>query len=349
LTRSIVRAGGVAAGATRPPDAPSIEDSPAGRFVRGALNGAFGDALEERDNALALEMTVRRGARDVELSREGLRRAFPDATPRLAVFTHGLCETDEAWRLGGSRHVPYGIRLQVELGYTPVYVRYNTGRHVSANGQQFARVLDALTRYWPTEVHEIALIGHSMGGLVGRSGCHYSEGQDWCSKVRRVFTLGTPHKGAPLEQVVNRASATLARLPETRGLARALNIRSVGIKDLRYGYLVEEDWFGYDCDAYLRRAARDIPFLPRAHHYFICATLSREPDALVGRIIGDLLVLQPSAWSSGGRAERLRFPIDHYYHLGGSNHFELLNHPAVYEQIRRCITSRRALPAPAGV
>jgi pimeloyl-ACP methyl ester carboxylesterase len=349
LTGALVRAGANAASSRWRADAPSIEASATGRVVLGALNGAFGDTLVDRGNALALEMTLRRAARDVELTPAGLRSAFPDATPKLAVFMHGLCETDDAWRLGGERHVPYGVRLQVELGYTPLYVRYNTGRHISDNGRDFARLMAAVVTGWPAEVHEIVLIGHSMGGLVGRSGCHYSEGDVWCSKVRHVFTLGTPHKGAPLERAANAASAALARLPETRGFAKALNRRSVGIKDLRYGYLVDEDWFGHDCDAYLRREARDIPFLPRAKHYFMCATLSREPDALVGRIIGDLLVLQPSAWGSAGKSERLRFPISQYHHLGGANHFDLLNHPAIYEQIRRCVTSRRALPAPGVV
>ncbi|HSC04191.1 MAG TPA: hypothetical protein VLC49_12750, partial [Solirubrobacteraceae bacterium] len=136
-------------------------------------------------------------------------------------------------------------------------------------------------------------------------------------------------------------------LPETRPLARALNLRSSGIKDLRYGYLVDECWMDQDCDAYLRDSSKEIPFLPTARHYFICATLTREPDAAVGRIIGDLLVLQPSAWAHEGRGQRLRFPIEHYYHLGNANHFDLLNHPAIFDQMRRCLTSQRALPPAA--
>jgi hypothetical protein len=46
------------------------------------------------------------------------------------------------------------------------------------------------------------------------------------------------------------------------------------------------------------------------------------------------------------RGQRLRFPIEHYSHVGGTNHFELLNHPAIYRQIRRWMAPRRALPAP---
>jgi pimeloyl-ACP methyl ester carboxylesterase len=351
LTRAVVRAGAHAASATCPPDAPSVQRSPAGRAVLSALNGAFGDTLERRGNPLALPMAFRRGGRDLqEIDTASLAAAYPNAKPRLAVFVHGLCETDDAWNgipTRARRHVPYGHRLEIELGYSPLYLRYNTGRHISENGRDLADQLERLIAAWPTRVEEVVLIGHSMGGLVSRSACHYGAGSDCVAKVRHVVTLGTPHRGAPLEQVTNAATAALARLPETRPLARALNVRSSGIKDLRYGYLVDECWVDQDCDAYLQNTSREIPFLPTARHYFICATLSREADAPIGRIIGDLLVLQPSAWAHAQRGKRVQFPIEHYYHLGGANHFDLLNHPAIYEQIRRCLQSQRALPAPA--
>lgn len=346
LTRGIVKRGVSALGAAQSEEGESIERTVMGRAVVGALNGMWGDTLARRENHLALEMSLRVGGQDVALTPAGLRRAYPHPTPRLAVFVHGLCETDDAWMLGGARHVPYGFRLQAELGYTPLFVRYNTGLHISENGRQLANLLDQVTRAWPIEVQEIALIGHSMGGLVGRSACHYCEDALWRTKVHHVFTLGSPHLGAPLEQAANVASYMLGRLPETRALlAVPLNLRSVGIKDLRYGYLVDECWNGLDCDAFLTNTSREIPFLPTASHYFICATVSREPDALAGRIVGDLLVLRASAWSQK-RGERLRFAVDHYGHIGGTNHFELLNHPAIYHQIRRWMAPKRALPAP---
>jgi len=345
LTRAVVRAGAHAASAAKSPDSASMQASPGGRAVVSALNGAFGDTLVRRDNPLALEMAFRRGGRALELTPASLADVYPNAKSRLAVFVHGLCETDEAWKLGAARHAPYGDRMEIELGYSPLYLRYNTGRHVSENGRELADLLDCLVAAWPAPVDEVSLIGHSMGGLVSRSACHYGAGSDCVAKVRHVFTLGTPHRGAPFEQVTNAASAALARLPETRPLAKALNIRSSGIKDLRYGYLVDECWLDHDCDAYLHNTSREIPFLPTARHYFICATLSRDPDAAVGRIIGDLLVLQPSAWAHPGRGKRLQFPIEHYHHVGGANHFDLLNHPAIYAQICRCVQSQRALPA----
>ena len=243
-------------------------------------------------------------------------------------------------KLGADRHPPYGARLRAELGYTPLYVRYNTGRHVSENGRELAILLERLVDTWPVEVREIALVGHSMGGLVARSACHYASGHAWPAKVAHVFTLGTPHHGAPLEQAATGTAAALARLPETRGIAQALNARSSGIKDLGHGYLIDEDWVDQDPFAFIQQSASEIPFLSCASHYFVCTTLTRELDAPVGRIIGDLLVLKPSAWGQERHGQRLRFPVEQYHHVGGATHFDLLNHPAIYAQIRRWLSGQ---------
>jgi pimeloyl-ACP methyl ester carboxylesterase len=340
---TLLRAGARAVSLTRPDDAPSIDESSRGRLAIGALNGAFGDALHRRSNGLALKMTIRRDRRDVALSAAALAEEFPDATGRLVLFVHGLCQTDDAWRLGAERHVPYGVRLQSELGYTPLYLRYNTGRHVSENGRELAALLEELIDAWPVDVHEIAVIGHSMGGLVGRSACHYAVDHTWPSKVAHVFTLGTPHLGAPLEKAATATAAALARVPETRGFAHALNARSAGIQDLGHGYLIDDDWLDQEPGAFIKQAGSEIPFLSCANHYFVSATASRELDAPVGRIVGDLLVLHPSAWGLARRGQRLRFPVEQYRHIGGANHFDLLNHPAIYEQICAWLAGSPAL------
>lgn len=340
LTGAIVRGGARAAGMTRPGDAPSIQDSASGRLVAGALNGAWGDALERTGSSLTTRMTVRRRGRDL-----GSPQELGDARQRIAIFVHGLCETDDAWRLGATRHAPYGDRLESELGYTSLYVRYNSGLHISDNGGRLAQLLDDLVAGWPVPVSELVLIGHSMGGLVARSACHYGRGEGWKTSVRHVFTLGTPHRGAPLEQAANVACSALSLLPETRGFATPLRNRSAGIKDLRYGYLLDEDWTGFDPDAFLTNTGRQIPFLDTANHYFVCATVASDPDSRLARIVGDMLVLRESAWSHGNRSERMMFPVDQYRHIGGATHFDLLNHPAIYEQLAKWLSATPALPA----
>jgi pimeloyl-ACP methyl ester carboxylesterase len=348
LTGAVVRGGAHAYSQTRSDDEPAMEESLTGRLAVGALNGAWGDLLEQRHSRLVTEMTMRSRSRDLTLNRQALADAFPVPSSRLAIFAHGLCETDDAWRLGAARHVPYGDRLESELGYTPLYLRYNSGLHISDNGRRFALVLDELVRNWPVQIGEIALIGHSMGGLVARSACHYGTRGGWVQRVRHVFTLGAPHRGASLEQAANVACSALSALPETRPFARPLKIRSAGIKDLRYGYLIEEDWLDHDPDAFLRNTGRELPFLKSANHYFVCATVSHDADAPLSRMIGDLLVLRSSAWSHAKRGERMRFPVDQYSHVGGATHFDLLNHPAIYGQIKGWLQAGHRGELPAG-
>ncbi len=324
------RAGAGLVARRTPADALPASASRVGSLALGALNGAIGDALHRSGSELALTMTARH---------EGA------PTPKLAVFVHGLCETDDAWRLLSDRPT-YGDLLSTDLGYTPVYVRYNTGLHISDNGRQLSDLLDELVRDWPVPVREIVLIGHSMGGLVSRSACHHGHDAEaaWVEPLRHVFCLGTPHLGAPLEKAANVAGWAFGRLPETRAFAKVMNGRSSGIKDLRFGSCAEADWCDCDPDEFLRNRCQDVPFLETATYYFIGATLSREQGGMLGQLVGDLLVRYPSA-SGTGRRRRIGFEIDNGLHLGGATHFHLLNHPAVYEQLRSWLVRPRALAA----
>jgi pimeloyl-ACP methyl ester carboxylesterase len=237
--------------------------------------------------------------------------------------------------------------MQMDLGYTPLYVRYNTGLHISDNGRRLSELLDRTVSDWPVPVEEVVLVGHSMGGLVARSAIHYGQRDEacWTGVVRHVFCLGSPHLGAPLERAANAAGHALARLPETRPLAKLVNGRSVGIKDLRFGSCVEEDWCDCDPDEFLHDRCTEVPFLDCATYYFVGASLARDPEGLAARLVGDLLVQFPSA-AGRGRRRRIPFEIDAGYHVGGANHFQLLNHPAVYDQLVRWLgRAPRELPA----
>jgi pimeloyl-ACP methyl ester carboxylesterase len=338
LRAPVEAAGRLLADATPETPARGLAESPAGAVALGALNGVAGDRIARDHPDLALGFSVRRRGREVPLSAPGLADAFDDATTALAVFVHGLCGTEDTWRIGtrGRNGSPsYGARLRDDLGFTPLYVRYNTGRHVSDNGRSLATALERIAADWPVEVEEIALIGHSMGGLVARSACHYGEraSHAWTDRVRHVFCLGTPHLGAPLERAANVADWALSRLPESRPFAELfLRGRSAGIKDMRFGNCIEEDWCDCDPDEFLRDRCKEVPFLPAATYYFLGATLSKGPDG-IGGLIGDLLVQYPSA-SGNGRRRRIPFELDHGRHIGRAHHLRLLNHPDVYEQIR---------------
>jgi pimeloyl-ACP methyl ester carboxylesterase len=287
---------------------------------------------------------------------DALAEAFPGASGRLAVFLHGLTESEDSWGYGAEKHhgdqsVTYGSRLQRDLGLTPVYLRYNTGLHISDNGRALDALLGALVDAWPVPVQDVVLIGHSMGGLVARSALHQAgggtaEAHGWTRLVRDTVTLGSPHLGAPLERGVHRLTAHLARLPETRPLARLLTLRSVGIKDLRRGTLVEADWTGRDLDALAPGAHTHVPLHDGARHFVVLATLSRNPAGRMADLLGDLLVLPRSASGDTGDDDRLAFPPDHVHRVGGMHHFDLLNHPLIYERIRTWLEERPEGPRP---
>jgi hypothetical protein len=347
--RSLASAAGRVAARRAGPDAQSLDRRPALRITRAAIGGLWGDRLAARRSALAIPMAVRVDGRDLALERSALAVAFPGATVRVAVFLHGLGEADDAWQLRREGRPSYGQRLAGELGFTPVYVRYNSGLHISENGRRLAALLDSLVAEWPVPVSEIALIGHSMGGLVARSACHYGEGSRWFERVSSLVMLGTPHTGAPLARGAQRLEEALSVAPETRALARALGQRSSGIKDLDRGYLTDECWRGQDDGPGRRYPARQVPFPEHVRHYHVAASLgSATGDDLLSRTLGDLLVARDSAWGRSHARERLRFAADRYLHLGGADHFDLLSHPAIADQLVRWLAEPHALPPGRG-
>lgn len=302
-----------------------------GDAALGLVNGAIGDHLAARENGLDLGMSLRHGDRYLDLDAP----AIEPCTGKLAVLVHGLGTTEWSWWLEseayhGDASVSFGTLLERDLGYTPIYVRYNTGRHVSENGRRLARELERLVRAVPRPLEEILLVGHSMGGLVARSACCYAEreGLAWPARVRRVVCLGSPHHGAPLEKLGHAATALLSAIdtPGTRISARLLDGRSAGIKDLRHGVLVDEDWRS-DPDALTA-----VPLLEHASYHFLSATVTRDPAHPLGQVIGDLLVRTPSA--SGSAITARRFPIATRC-FGGVLHHQIQNHPAVYAELRR--------------
>ena len=301
----------------------TLPDRPAPPLLLGITTGLIGDVLEREGSPLAQPMTLRHDGR-----LEG----------RVVVFLHGLMETDRSW---GER--PYGDRLREELGMTPVYVRYNSGRRISTNGRELAERLEELT----AGASEVALVGHSMGGLVARAACHCAQDADmaWIGKVRHVISLGSPHLGAPLEQGVHYLSHGLSRLPETAPVARFLRRRSGGIRDLRMGSLVDEDWLDRDPDDLRAAACQEVPLLDGVVHCFVSATITRDPRHPVGRMLGDWLVLQPSATGRG----RFEFEAEHGHHVGGASHFALLDHPAVYDRLRHWLATAVDAPGASSV
>jgi len=303
--------------------------------VLAVLNGVLGDHLQHSANPLAIPTRLRREGVALELTRDALRAAIPEATGKVLVLAHGLCMNDLQWQRNGHDH---GAALAVDAGFTPVYLHYNSGLHVSTNGRAFAEQLEALLAAWPVPVDELAIIGHSMGGLVARSACHYAAEarHAWLRHLRAMIFLGTPHHGAPLERGGNWIDAVLDASPYTTAFARLGKIRSAGITDLRHGSMLDEDWDQQDRFARSPRKPHALPLPANVECCTIAVSLAKKSGDLAERLLGDGLVPLASALGKHKDASRqLAFAKDRQWIGYGMNHLDLLDRREVYAQIRR--------------
>ena len=309
--------------------------SPEREAVLAALNGVLGDYLEAGKNPLAIAMRLRRNGHPLQADGPALAAAFPQAGGRLLVLAHGLCMNDLQWNRKGRDH---GAALERDLGYTPVYLHYNSGRHISTNGREFAGVLETLVGNWPAPIEELAILGHSMGGLLARSAWHYgtAAGHAWPRLLKKLVFLGTPHHGAPMERGGNWIDIALGASPYTAPLSRLGKIRSAGITDLRHACLLDEDWHGRDRFARSGGHHKALPLPENLACYAIAATTGRQAGDLKDRLIGDGLVPLDSALGRHKEAGRtLLFPESRQWIGYEMGHLDLLSRPEVYEQLRR--------------
>lgn len=298
-----------------------------------ALNGVLGDHLEATDNPLATPMRLLTPQRPLTLDQASLVTAVGQASSHVVILVHGLSMSELCWNRNETPGI--GQRLQDALGVTPLYLRYNSGRHISTNGQEFATQLEQLCANWPVPVESLSLIGHSMGGLVIRSACWYAQqsGSEWLSQLRRVVCLGTPHHGSPIARAGHSLNAAMQNIAYTQPLAFGRR-RSAGIKDLRHGDLLDDDWRDHHPDELRPDTRRPVPLLEDVEYYFAAATLGRHKKDPLGHLLGDLLVRMDSA--TGTHSENLRhlnIKAENCAVFHEKNHFDLLDDSKVQQQI----------------
>ena len=306
---------------------------PGREAIVAALNGVLGDHLAATDNPLAIAMAFRRAGRPLPLERLALRARLEAATPRLLVLLHGLCMNDLQWERGGHDH---GEALARELGYTPVYLHYNSGLGISTNGRLLAQALEQLHDAWPMPVERLVLLGHSMGGLVARSALHHGAlvqrgGLRWPGRVNDLVCLGTPHQGAPLEQAGHGIDLLLEATPYAAPLARLGKVRSAGINDLRQGKILGSP---AGDDGTQPSAQVRLPEGPRCHA--VAASLGPPAGSLKARLLGDGLVPVASALGRHDDPARdLAFPPGRQAVVHDTGHLGLLSSIEVYDLLRR--------------
>ncbi len=287
-----------------------------------AVNGVLGDRLAARGNPLAISMQLRQ---------EGLAPVLEGVSGRILILAHGLCMNDLQWQREG---VDHGDTLERERGYTPVYVHYNSGLHISVNGRELAQQLEALTISWPVPVDEIVILGHSMGGLVARSACHYAAqaGHSWPAKLRKLVFLGTPHHGAPLERGGNWVHLLTDLTAYSAPFSRLAKIRSAGITDLRHGSVLDQDWDGQDRFAHGAALPQFLPLPEGVACHALAATIGKQQGDLADRMLaGDGLV--PLASALGQHPDPARCLALEGEVIYQTNHMQLLSSALVRERL----------------
>jgi pimeloyl-ACP methyl ester carboxylesterase len=309
--------------------------------VLAALNGVIGDRLAESENPLATQMSLR-------FKNEVLNwEAMPDKTlltGKVLIVVHGLCMNDLQWTVQvDEKAVNHAETLAAKLGYTPVYVRYNTGLHTSQNGQTLSNQLELLSALWPVPLTEISVLVHSMGGLVTRSAVHLAQQnkRQWVKKLKNIVFLGTPHHGAPLEKAGNWIDVLLGVTPYSTPFKKLVELRSSGITDLRFGNVLDSDW--QDQDRFKPKTKQEqssrehLPLLNEADGvacFTVAATLAAKRSLLADRLIGDGLVPLNSALGVHSDPTRsLVFAKSSQLIVYRTNHMALLGRAEVGEQL----------------
>ena len=303
---------------------PEGESSPARDAYRSVANGVYGDYLLRTGNPLAIDMSLRYCNRLLDPSDPtSAIEQHSDVKPvsKLLVLVHGACMNDRQWSRDGHGH---GAALADDLGYLPLYLRYNSGLHIASNGRAFAELLETLFGNWTPPVQELAIMGHSMGGLVARSACHHGRvaGHAWPKYLHKLVFLGTPHHGAPLARGGHGLDLVMELSPYSMPLARISKARSAGITDLRHGTISAEE--------------HAVPLPSGVKCYAAAAVRATKRSLLSERLVGDGLVPLDSALGGHRDVTRsLAIPKNRQWVGYGIGHRELLNHPEVYAQVRR--------------
>lgn len=308
--------------------------------TRVVLNGVFGDSLAANRTSLALKMSLYSADKTkLVLSKKGLQKLVLPPSNRICIFAHGSCGSENGWNFKGNNKKNYGSLIQREFGFTPYFLKYNSGLHISTNGKKLSNLLENLIRHYPSKLDQIYLVGHSMGGLVIRSACHYGQKykKKWVKKIKKIFYLGSPHLGTHLEKLGKLTTTVLNQIPNpvTRTIVSLGDLRSAGVKDLRHGYLVDEDWKNKKTDRLFYMHANKIPLLKSAEHYFICGTLSKVAGSKMGKFFGDGLVHPSSGMGKGWFVpSAIENSEKNCKIIPGISHHHLLRSERVYKQMR---------------
>ncbi|TXD66883.1 esterase/lipase family protein [Polaribacter glomeratus] len=311
----------------------NIKSSDKKEVLLSVLNGVIGDYLEEKENPLKIEMQFRFQSKAIEINAESLKETYPKINGKILLMIHGSCMSDIQWTRKNHNH---GEILSEELEKTPIYLNYNSGKHISINGKDLNKNIQKLVENWPVPVEEIVIIAHSMGGLLTRSALYYADQNqnNWTKHLKKVAFLGTPHHGSHIERIGNYVDLILESVPYLKPFARLGKIRSAGVTDLRYGNLVDEDWQNNGRFERKGDQRQHIQLAKNIDFYAVAAIIGKE-TAGSAKILGDSLVDVKSALGQHKKTEKnLDFKLENTLIVYENNHLDLLSNLEITEKLK---------------
>jgi pimeloyl-ACP methyl ester carboxylesterase len=336
-------------------------------MIRSILSGVVGDYLVKENNPLAIDMAFYHQDKallmDAPLSQQMQCILSKPLSNKIIILVHGLTNLETVWDFKSEVTDPgqgdaslydyapndtfnngvqavsrdnYGVRIHEAYGFTPFYLRYNTGLSINQNGQKFHELLNQLQTVYPIEIEEFVLMGFSMGGLLLRSAQKIAQdvNAQWINRLSSCYYIATPHEGSPLEKFGHLTSSIIRLAPKEyiSHWADWIDMRSQGIQDLKHGHFHLDNLDGgsnIDEEDSLGQGMRCGSFYVDAHHHFISGALSKNNDSLINHFFGDSLVRQSSA-------KPISAPKDgKSAHFDGIGHFSLACSNEIYRQIHK--------------
>jgi pimeloyl-ACP methyl ester carboxylesterase len=288
-----------------------------------AINGVYGDHLFDTNNPLAIQMSLRHAGQDVDPDEPDVNSAGdkePQVTGNILLFVHGLGLNEGHWSKDDCNR---GQILANDLGYTALYLRYNSGLAIADNGRELASIMERLMANWPVPVNELVIVGHSMGGLLTRSACLHGAvaGHDWLRYLQKMVFIGSPHHGAPLERGSNVLDFAMDLSPYLAPFTGIAKKRSAGITDLRHGCIASEK-------------RQFVPLPTDVECYVMASVLGKKRRRMDDKLVGDGLVPVDSALGrNNDPARTLQIPESHQWVGYETGHLALLSSPEVYKQL----------------
>jgi hypothetical protein len=324
-----------------------------GQLGQSLLNGMIGEYLEKENNPLAIQMGFFHQSQKLSLDCQLAQQLDCPLSNKVVIFVHGLTNLETVWDYPaeGSSNASivnhyidvcfspvnktspenYGKKLQEEFGFTPFYLRYNTGLSLEKNGRNFSAQLSKLFKNYPIKIDDLMLIGFSMGGGL-LSHAQYSaqkNNQAWLKVLSKCMYLGDSSENSLLANILQLSGDFLRHTP-----IRYINFLA--------------DWFDYrskrlqtnenkenDFDLKRRRSREFALFVESSRHYFVNGNLTRKGQNIYNRSIEDLNPKQKNSDSS-----RATPPRSQSVHLEGISPIRLAHSNRVYSLISRWVKAQ---------